>query len=1024
MKKLLFLGVILFFALAAFDPASGREVARPTVRPAKDWAPEQFAGQPGLEPEPLMEAAVDTYNIVRYTFDNHDWQGWTRVDRTGQVDTFFHVDDFAGLGGGDFGGLVPIEGLKSMWCGARPNPTDPYLCSWKKAPGYGNAWNQWLVSDPIYFTGLLTLSYHGRFDSEPKYDYTYVEYDGGNGNWQEVVSYDGHQDVVAVHHLGLASTATKLRFHFESDGAWSDQDGLWNTDGACIIDSIGVADSGGLLNYEDFEGAPVGALDAGIWHGRPWPGYGTYSGLRSNLADKDPCGENLSAQVVFFIGSTVPSSDYPGLYVTPFCTGATTHDWPCQAEWVVSPPIDLTKYSTANDENQDTDIPAGELPALGGTMLYFTVYRDLPLPNLVFYQWYVRAVSSGCPGGWRSHDIVWYGDDQMYYYQRADVSSYIGSSEAMYVSLGVIDMCDVWYLMNGDCAEHSPSPWFDNVRVQKYKTDGPQWYYRDADLFQDNFPVEEAPPWGTVRADAANDIRYGGSAVVDPGDSITVDCSSGLGGGIDTMPNGYPAVYMHVNARWIGAGAPPLGDVIHGVQLQGTYGLWMSTDAGSWDIIQGDYARTAAGVVGGRYMFDLNDSLFVPGYMIEYYFTAVDNAGIEKALPKWARSTGPYFEFTCLPTGASDILFVDDFSGRGSFAGVVENYWNTVFRAVLPPDNQPDRYDVNAPTSGVSNGPGSRANAALMRYQYYDVVWDSGDLQNITISDGTTQSDKSNDCQLFIDWMNLAEHHCGLWICGDDVAYDLTLIDQSPAALTLMSTWCGVSLANMSYFDATGGRAGGGVVYPLVTGDPDGIFYHGGLPDQFYVDGGCWTFNMFDCLDTINGAQHALDYPDYAGGKYYAGIQCSRPNSHDQAVRTMWFGFSLMYMRDDREGAPIDRFEIARDVFNYMDSYTNVDYTGTETPKVNALAQNYPNPFNPVTTIKFDVKEKGLVTVKVYNVAGQLVRTLVNEVKPAGSYTAPWDGTNNLGADVASGIYFYKMATAGFSATRKMVLLR
>jgi flagellar hook assembly protein FlgD len=94
------------------------------------------------------------------------------------------------------------------------------------------------------------------------------------------------------------------------------------------------------------------------------------------------------------------------------------------------------------------------------------------------------------------------------------------------------------------------------------------------------------------------------------------------------------------------------------------------------------------------------------------------------------------------------------------------------------------------------------------------------------------------------------------------------------------------------------------------------------------------------------------------------------------------------------------------------------------TPKSYNLAQNFPNPFNPSTTIKYDMKDKGLVTLKVYNVAGQLVRTLANSVKNAGSYTVAWDGKNDRGGSVASGIYFYKMETKDFSQTKKMVMLR
>jgi hypothetical protein len=687
----------------------------------------------------------------------------------------------------------------------------------------------------------------------------------------------------------------------------------------------------------------------------------------------------------------------------------------------------MTKYSTACNNVQNGTIPVGDLPALGGTLLRFTVYRDIPLPNLVFYQWHVRKIIAGCPGTWKDRNFVYYGPDQDFIYTGENISDLITGNDPVQIGMGCIDMCSVWYLSNGNCALHTPSPWIDNVRLYRFKTAGPQWSYRDLDIFQDNFPTEEAPPWGKVRADAANDLRANNVAGIDPGDSIVVSCTSLIGGGIDTnltVP-GRPKVFVHVWAHWIGAGAPPLGAEIHGIQLQGTYGWWVST-AGSWDLMQCDFARTQAGVVADKFMIDLNDSLFVPGYKIEYYFTALDRAGVETALPSWARTRPVYFEFTCLPTGNSDVLFVDDFEGRGSFNGSVDDYWTAVFKAVLPSANFPDKYDVLGPSSSVSNGPGSRANSYLMRYQYDKVVWDSGDLESTTISDGTVQSDKSSDCQLLIDWMSLAEHRVGLWVCGDDIAYDLTVNDLlSTPALTLMSTWCGVTFVNTSYFDVTGGRTGGGVITPKVTGIAGSIFYEGGVPDMWYVFGGCFVINQFDCLEKTANGNYAAKYPDYHGLPYYGAIQSEQKNSLDQWVRTVWFGFSYQYVRDDVMATPEDRFEIAQDVFSWMQNTTRDPFSGNGTPPaVNKLAQNFPNPFNPATTIKYDVKAKGVVTLKVYNVAGQLVRTLENGMKDAGSYTVAWNGKNDRGASVASGMYFYKMETKGFSETKKMVMLR
>ncbi len=88
------------------------------------------------------------------------------------------------------------------------------------------------------------------------------------------------------------------------------------------------------------------------------------------------------------------------------------------------------------------------------------------------------------------------------------------------------------------------------------------------------------------------------------------------------------------------------------------------------------------------------------------------------------------------------------------------------------------------------------------------------------------------------------------------------------------------------------------------------------------------------------------------------------------------------------------------------------------------LGQNYPNPFNPTTTIKYAVPNEGLVQLKIYNTAGQLVKTLVDEIKPPGNYSAIWDGSNEADAQVASGVYLYKLTAGGGQITRKMVILK
>jgi len=83
------------------------------------------------------------------------------------------------------------------------------------------------------------------------------------------------------------------------------------------------------------------------------------------------------------------------------------------------------------------------------------------------------------------------------------------------------------------------------------------------------------------------------------------------------------------------------------------------------------------------------------------------------------------------------------------------------------------------------------------------------------------------------------------------------------------------------------------------------------------------------------------------------------------------------------------------------------------------LSQNYPNPFNPTTKINFAIPKQGFVTMKIYDVLGREVRTLVNEVKQAGNYTVDFNA-----AEFASGVYFYKLTSGDFSDIKRMILVK
>ncbi|HET8624771.1 MAG TPA: FlgD immunoglobulin-like domain containing protein, partial [Gemmatimonadales bacterium] len=91
----------------------------------------------------------------------------------------------------------------------------------------------------------------------------------------------------------------------------------------------------------------------------------------------------------------------------------------------------------------------------------------------------------------------------------------------------------------------------------------------------------------------------------------------------------------------------------------------------------------------------------------------------------------------------------------------------------------------------------------------------------------------------------------------------------------------------------------------------------------------------------------------------------------------------------------------------------------------NALGQNAPNPFNPSTVIRYSVAQTGPVTLRIFNAGGALVRTLVDTQHAPGDYSVRWDGHDDSGRRLSSGVYFYKIETAaGFRDSKKLILLK
>jgi hypothetical protein len=101
---------------------------------------------------------------------------------------------------------------------------------------------------------------------------------------------------------------------------------------------------------------------------------------------------------------------------------------------------------------------------------------------------------------------------------------------------------------------------------------------------------------------------------------------------------------------------------------------------------------------------------------------------------------------------------------------------------------------------------------------------------------------------------------------------------------------------------------------------------------------------------------------------------------------------------------------------------TSINGSNQSIPKEFCLEQNYPNPFNPTTTIKYripDIGTRHAVSLRIFNLLGREVATLVNENKPAGNYQVTWNAST-----MSSGVYFYQLKSGNFVETKKMLLLK
>lgn len=130
----------------------------------------------------------------------------------------------------------------------------------------------------------------------------------------------------------------------------------------------------------------------------------------------------------------------------------------------------------------------------------------------------------------------------------------------------------------------------------------------------------------------------------------------------------------------------------------------------------------------------------------------------------------------------------------------------------------------------------------------------------------------------------------------------------------------------------------------------------------------------------------------------------------------------LVYNHENMQFETTDLF--ASDIVDFAYISYAKDNGAPEVPVVTSLEQNYPNPFNPETTITFNIAEYQKAKLKIYNLKGQLVKTLVDSEIPKGKHKVIWNGTDRNEKVVGSGVYFYRLETGDYTKSCKMILMK
>jgi hypothetical protein len=486
------------------------------------------------------------------------------------------------------------------------------------------------------------------------------------------------------------------------------------------------------------------------------------------------------------------------------------------------------------------------------------------------------------------------------------------------------------------------------------------------------------------------------------------------------------------------------------------------TSVGGFFEVNAERVRDGIGViVAGRWFVDFDDTYFRGGDALKYFWAAVDAGGALASMPagltalptsvaQAEAATGGLHEVNYLPTVSWDpaylaaiaahptgdvdptpqqiansaqrnciLYYQKSVSRRRSGNAQRTNFMYTLDRLGYAGDY--DTYDVQG-YGNTANQLAGRANTSQCG-GYALIIQDDG-RSNLVPNIPNGENNDANQI-LQANWYRTYLQQTGfaglatLWSIGENTGF---LTRTHP----LFSTEFGLS----------GVVADQGVaVNPLVRGKTSNTWASGATTnftgDVLALNGGCPTIRAYDGANATAGATITHRYASGATEGLGAIVM-----NRSAALKwnTVWMGFGWLDIRYPSGPTTLaPQRVLAGKILSGVLPGACIQSDPTDgasdpavdaVPAVSALHQNVPNPFNPTTMIAFDVAVAGRVQLRIYDVSGKLVRTLVDESRLAGRYAETWTGIDALGTRVASGVYFSRLDAEGFAATRKMVLLQ